>query len=59
MSDDNHLKGEVRTDPLDGQSFVLRAVLKRNDGSYAVWVNDLKGLKTATLSIDEWLGWKK
>jgi hypothetical protein len=51
--------GEVRVDPLDGEAFVLRAVLKRNDGSYAVWVNDLAGQKTATLSIEEWLAWKK
>jgi len=51
--------GEVRADPLDGNAFVLRAVLKRSDGSFAVWVNDIMGGHTATLSIDEWLSWKK
>ena len=51
--------GEARTDPEDGNAYVLREVDGGRSAGYSVRINDIMGGHNRLLPLDTWLSWKK
>lgn len=59
----NDWAGEARTDPYDGNTYVLRGVSGSADAcgtmGYAVYINDIMGGHSRYLALYEWINWEK
>jgi hypothetical protein len=55
---ENDWAGEQRTDPSDGNTFVLRRI-QPHAGSYKVQINDIMGGHGFWIDADEWCRWER
>lgn len=59
---ENDWAGEARTDPSDGNTYVLRAVSGTEEGGtmgYSVHINDIMGGHSRWLALFDWISWEK
>ena len=56
---ENDWAGETRTDPSDGNTYVLRAISGGHEEGYAVRINDIMGGHDRWLALFDWLSWDK
>jgi len=56
---ENDWAGEIRNDPKDGNTYVLRGIEDQMIGGPVVIINDVFGGHSRYLDVFEWVKWSK